>query len=229
LPFPEDSQLTRRQLACCVNVFKRWAHESQEPHDAGHILGARNEPTHDWIPETLLSFVAIAQHHGIPTRLLDWSFSPFVAAYFAATNALDCDSERFSIHGLFASELSIGHQLRSVVERRDLNLTLVTVPRAANPNLHAQEGVFSYLTGHPTPPSAECQRFILDDELASLENRAGQYGPLLYKITLAHEHAPEVLWFLDKMGYNAARIFPGFEGSARAVCEFSRMRPPQVP
>src|SRR5947199_161566 len=36
-----------------------------------------------------LEIFAIAQHHGIPTLLLDWSFDPLVAAYFAAEGNID--------------------------------------------------------------------------------------------------------------------------------------------
>ncbi len=38
-----------------------------------------------WPPDDLLSLLALAQHYGCPTRLLDWSSEGLIAAWFAAT------------------------------------------------------------------------------------------------------------------------------------------------
>ena len=44
------------------------------------------ESYNDW------DMLTIAQYHGLAARLLDWSFNPLVAAYFAVKDFEDCDA-----------------------------------------------------------------------------------------------------------------------------------------
>jgi hypothetical protein len=47
-------------------------------------------PGNDW------EWLAIAQHYGLATNLLDWTYNPMAAAFFAVAEAADCDAAIFS-------------------------------------------------------------------------------------------------------------------------------------
>lgn len=59
-------------------------------------------------PVELGAFLNLAQHHGYPTPLLDWSYSPFVAAWFAFTGLKESDAQsKVRVFGLDKSQFDM--------------------------------------------------------------------------------------------------------------------------
>jgi hypothetical protein len=56
---------------------EKWLYDRFKQHAALHLAFPREDP---W------DVIAIAQHHGLPTRLLDWTFNPLAAIWFALDN-----------------------------------------------------------------------------------------------------------------------------------------------
>ncbi|PWV91001.1 FRG domain-containing protein [Paenibacillus cellulosilyticus] len=65
-----------------VPLFRRY---SLDPIMSIDIL--RNEIGDIWLPNTVLEIAALAQHYGLPTRMIDWSRDIYTSMYFASSGA----------------------------------------------------------------------------------------------------------------------------------------------
>jgi hypothetical protein len=152
----------------------------------------------------LIPIFARAQHHGIPTRLLDWSERCAVAAYFACEDPLD---------KITATHLAVWALDRNYIRAlkdggpKALSINVTTAPRASNPNLHAQSGGFTYCRNlGALEPLDQVVRVLAGADPAQTSE------PVMHRFVLPRSQAKPLLTFLHEEGVSGSSMFPDVAG-----------------
>ena len=174
------------------------------------------------IPSDLLETAALAQHSGIPTRLLDWTHDLYVALYFAFVDGIDKDGDLaiWALNKLY-------FQFFKFTDKRT-NIEFITPHYAGNPNLGAQQGLFTHWPIETKSMDSMAKTFdsggvadLVDrrplDQLIEEQLGSDPEQCIFMKFILPCSEARAGLRILDCLGYSAARLFPGYSGVAKEI------------
>lgn len=150
------------------------------------------QPTTEW------EWLALAQHHGLPTRLLDWTHSPLVAAYFA----VEKEGKRGDA-AIYACEM-VGRIQPSYAKFGPFTVSgdYRFDPPSVSPRIIAQAATFT-IHRDPTQP----------------------FSPTgLDKIVIDKHWCGGLKGILNNLGINRAALFPDMDGVATDLLWQGRIR-----
>jgi hypothetical protein len=205
-----------------------------EPLEA-HLLRAFTRYARSYVrpQDSLWSWLALAQHHGLPTRLLDWTYSPFVALHFATADAecMDVDGVIWAADYVSARRF-LPARLREILDAEDTSVFTAEMLTKAVSSLQdlgaLDKEPFLVFFEPPSLDERIVNQFALFALMSRPEARMDEWlltrPGVGRRIVLPAALKWEVRDRLDQVNVTERVLFPGMDGLSAWLTRYYRPR-----
>jgi len=185
----------------------------------------------------VFEWLSYIQHYGGPTRLVDFSYSPYIACFFALDDILDHKSSGAAIYCINVSKLwekivkkndieypqswfrDAGYKTNEIFNEKQFitndNSILFLERKTNHERTSIQQGVFLVSLDRNASFHKELFRFMNVNESEKHETITDATS--IIKIKINYSSAIEIMKELLKMNINSETLFPGLEGFSRTL------------
>ena len=178
--------------------------------------------------DSIWDWLALGQHHGLPTRLLDWTYSPLVALHFATEDpaVFDRDGVVWCVD-FVAANRRLPSRLRRMLKDEGSD-TFTVEMLAAFKNIRD----FDRLSRDPfvvflEPPAVDrriLNQFalfaLMSDPKATLDDWVQRHPDLCRRVIVPAALKWEIRDKLDQANVNERVLFPGLDGLSRWLSRY---------
>jgi len=174
--------------------------------------------------KSIWNWLALAQHHGLPTRLLDWTYSPLVALHFATANFMhfDKDGMIWAVNYVDTKEY-LPDQLVSIIGDEGSHIfTAEMLDRAVSsiPELGTlKKEDFAVFFEPPSLDQRIVNQYAVFSMMSNPNRTISEWLSTAevryFRIVIPAELKWEIRDKLDQSNINERVLFPGLDGLAR--------------